>query len=392
MGLSAVTGHRLLLTGDLLRPQDEAFRPAQTDNIRWLHRLLRRPITRATGLEVEALAWGPPPASGVRVFDTPGLYAAAGASRDIEGWASLFAARSLPRDATERLAEPFLGVSAVIGFELAEVQKLLLGRMGIPWIDVSIHPYRFGPDLLFAFQTNHDGVLEALTAHHTEDVAFEPWADLLAAMSVKVHLHPPVEERVLVIGQTRIDRALIQDGRLRDLRDLAGPFHQAIGREERILFRPHPYNPEAFGLHETGLPLRRVRETLDNAYLLLAQDALKRVVAVSSSLVAEARFFGKEGIFLGTPPVRVASTRDRLARGLHASILDAWLSADFWRDLLAPLLPVTAKDGQRPTLPPNTLRSTLRQFWGWEELAFQLPVELAVTRMQDRARSGPAPR
>lgn len=375
---------RILLTGDLLRPGDEAFKPAQTGNILWLHRLLRRPIAAAAGVEVEALAWAPGAASGAQGFDTPGFYAAAGASPDIEGWIGLFDAEALPRAAAERLARPFENAAVVIGFELAEVQKRLLGQLGIPWIDLNIHPVRFGPDLLFAVQTNHADICAALAAHHAEDHVFEPWADLLAATAVKVPLHPPVEESVLVVGQTRVDRALIAGGRLLDLRDVAAAFHDAIGGEGRVLFKPHPYNPEGFGLHEIGLPLRRIREVQDNAYLLMAQDSVRRVVGVSSSLVAEARFFGKEGVFLGTPPFRIAPGRDALAPLMHASVVDAWLAADFWRDLLAPVLPVTAKDGRWPALGPNALRNSLRQFWGWDEIAFQLPFDLTRQRAEAR--------
>lgn len=376
---------RIVLTGDILRPQEEAFRPAQTGNILWLHRLLRRPIAAAAGMEVQALAWAPPDGAGALAFDTPGFYAEAGASADIEGWIALFDAREIARDAARLFAHAVEGAAAVIGFELAEVQKRLLTRLGMPWVDLNIHPLRFGPDLLFAVQTNHGAIAEALAPHHAEDHVFEPWADLLAATAVKVPPHPPVTESVLVVGQTRVDRALIAEGRLLDLASFLEGFHRAIGREGRVLFKPHPYNADGFGLHDIGLPLGRIREATDNAYLLMAQDSITRVIGVSSSLVEEARFFGKQGVFLGTPPFRLARRRDELAPGMHASVVDAWLSADFWRDLLAPVLPVTPPDGRRPALGPNALRQSLRQFWGWDEIAFQLPFDLAQQRAAARA-------
>lgn len=384
---------RIILTGDVLRPQEDAFRPAQTGNILWLHRLLRRAIGSAAGLEVEALAWAPPAGARATAFDTPSVYAEAGASADIEGWVGLFDAPSLPEAAAARLAAPLLDAAAVIGFELAEVQKRLLTRLGIPWIDLNIHPCRFGPDLLFAVQAAHPEVVAALAAHHAEDHVFEPWADLLAATAVKVPLFPPVTEEVLLVGQTRVDRALISGGRLLDLRDLAPAVHDAIGAG-RVLFKPHPYNPDGFGLHDIGLPLRRIRETTENAYMLMAQDGIARVVGVSSSLVEEARFFGKEGVFLGTPPFRIARSRAALGPGMHASVVEAWLSADFWRDVLAPLMPVTPKDGRRPSLGPNALRTSLRQFWGWDEIAFQLPFDLTRARatLRDAEMEARAPR
>lgn len=381
---------RIVITGDLLRPQDRLFKPSQNGNILWFHRLVRRALAAASGLPVQALVWDEaetaPPGPDVVGFDTAGFYAAAGAVPDVSGWVGLFDAMELPRDAAALLAAPFAGAAAVVGFELTELQKRLLTLAGVPWIDVNIHPYRFGPDVLFAIATDHPEILARLLPHHAEDHIFEPWADLLAATAVKMPPLLPVRESCLLVGQTKVDRALIAGGRLLDLSDFAAPLHAAIGEAGPVLFKPHPYNPDGFGLHQTGVRLSRIRETRENAYVLLAQDSIRRVVGVSSSVVAEARFFGKEAVFLGTPPMRVAPRRADLAPGRHASVVDAWLSADFWRDLLAPVLAVTARDGRRPVLPANALRTSLRQFWGWDEIVFQLPWDLAQNRAQDRAK------
>jgi hypothetical protein len=370
---------RILVVGDILRPQDEAFRASQNGNTQWLHRLLRRPLAAASGLEVATLLWG-----GTGGFDTPAFYALAGVSPDIEGWVGLYDAPDLPREAAAMLAAAFDNTACVIGFELPPLLKRILERLGVLWIDLNIHPYRFGPDVLFAIQTQDAEVLAALAAHHAPDSHFEPFADLVAATAVKLPPLLPVQESTLIIGQTRIDRALIRAGALVDLAHFAAPLHAAIGPRGRVLFKPHPYNPGGFGLHDIALPLARIREVSENIYVLLAQDSVRRVIGVSSSVVAEARLFGKEGIFLGTPPMRIAPDRAALAPGLHASVPQAWLWADFWRDLLAPLLAVTAQDGNRPILPPDALRGSLRQFWGHDELTHQLPWDLAAARDAER--------
>lgn len=375
---------RVLITGDLLRPQDEAFRPAQRDNIRWFHRLVRRPLAAATGLPVETVLWDHLGPAGGPGFDTPGFYAAAGATPDVEGWVSLFDAPELTAEAAGMMAAAYADAAVVVGFELAEVQKRLLTQARIPWIDVNIHPYRFGPDLLFAIATAEPEVMAGLRRHHADDLVFEPWADLMAATVSRIPPHRPIQEPCLVVGQTRVDRALIRDGRLLDLAHFGPALRQAVGEEGRVLFKAHPYNPDGFGIHHVGLPLARIREVTDNSYVLLGQDAVRRVIGVSSSLVAEARFFGKEGVFLGTPPFHIAPSRQALRLGQHASVVDAWAAADFWRDLLAPLLPVTAHDGHRPVLPPNALRASLRQFWGWDEIFLQLPWDIAAARAAAR--------
>lgn len=370
---------RILIAGDILRPQDEAFRSAQNGNTGWLHRLVRRPVAAASGLPVEPLLWG-----GVGGFDTPAFYALAGATPDIEGWVRLFDAQALSRDAAAMLAAAFQDAAAVIGFELPGLLKRLLDAMGIAWIDLNIHPYRFGPDVLFAITTHHPEVMSALAPHHTPDTWFEPFADIVAATAVKMPPALPVTERSLVVGQTRIDRALIRAGGLVNLVDFAAPLLSALEGQGRFLFKPHPYNADGFGLHGIGLPYARIREVTENAYVLLAQDSITRVIGVSSSVVAEAKFFGKQGVFLGTPPMQVAPFRASLLPGLHASVVDAWITADFWRDVLAPLVAVSARDGQRMALPPDTLRRALRQFWGHDELTHQLPWDLAAARAAER--------
>lgn len=370
---------RLLVTGDVLRPQDDAFRPAQTGNILWLHRRLSRSLAEACGLVAEPLVWGE------GGFDAAAFYEAAGTAPDIEGWVTLFDAPELPREAAAILVETYCNAGAVIGFELAEVQKRLLNIMNVPWIDLNIHPYRFGPDVLFAVQTNHQDVLDALRRHHVEDTRFHAWADHTMATAVKMPPIAPVEEACLVVGQTRIDRSLIAEGRLLDLRDFASPLHRLIGRTGRVLFKPHPYNADGFGIHDIGLPLRRIREAQENVYVLLSQPSLRQVIGVSSSVIAEARFFGKEGVFLGEPPFRIAPTRGTLALGMHASLLPSQLCADLWRDLLAPILPVTGRDGVQPLpLGDNALRNSLRQYWGYDEIAFQLLFDLAARRAEER--------
>lgn len=227
---------RILISGDLLRPQEEAFRPAQRDNIRWFHRLVRRPLAAATGLPVETVLWdhlGPG-------FDTPGFYAAAGATPDVEGWVSLFDAPALTAEAIGMMAAAYADAAVVVGFELAEIQKRLLTHLGIPWIDVNIHPYRFGPDLLFAIATAEPEVMAQLRRHHADDLVFEPWADLMAATVSRMPPHRPITEPCLVVGQTRVDRALIRDGRLLDLSHFGPALREAVGEEGRVLFKAHP--------------------------------------------------------------------------------------------------------------------------------------------------------
>jgi len=359
---------RIVVTGDVLRPGDAAFRPAQTENILWLHRLLRGQLAAATGVPVEAVAWG-------RGIDTSRLYGLWGAERSWRGWARLFDAGFAPQGVLD-LVERAYADSVVVGFELAESIKRLLSLLGIPFIDLGIHPVRFLHDVFFAVQTNDEAVFEAMLPDHAEDPTFLGPAGLLAATALKFRPELRPQGESLVVGQTRIDRSLIRGGRVVDLSDFAPALRAAVG-DGGVTFKPHPYANSDFGALSAGLSLPRLHLTYENIYALLASDGLRRVIGVSSSVLMEARYFGLEAVTLHESPFDIPARRADALPGQHLSIVEAWGDTDFWRRALAPLMPVTAPDGHRFARPPNALRTSLRNFWGFNELSTDFLTKLA---------------
>ncbi|MCQ4159693.1 hypothetical protein NON00_07110 [Roseomonas sp. GC11] len=362
------TVEHIVVTGDFLRPVDREFRPSQNENIRWLHRLLRGHVERASGLPVRHLAWG-------EGLDPLPFYEAFGAEFSAAGWASFFAAEAVPPEVLEALENRF-GRALVIGFELAEWCKAALSHLGIAFVDLSIHPVRFLPDVFFAAQTNDPEIFAALLPHHSDPDGFYGWADLLSATAVKFAPELKLESALLLVGQTRVDRSLVRGGELLDLSHFAPELQALQQRHRAFCFKPHPYGSGDFGLFTAGVPFRRVQMLKANAYAALAQDGLREVVGISSSLLVEAPYFGKSATFLHRSPFDLAGAPGMAREGQHLSLVDRVLDADFWRDILAPRLPVTAPDGRRFVLPPNTLRISLRNFWGFNELSSDFVVQL----------------
>lgn len=358
----------IIVTGDFLRPADRGFRPSQSENIRWLHRLLRGHLHRASGLPVHCVYWG-------KGIEASPFYEAFGAECSALGWASFFTTDSAPPEVLEALDARF-GASLVVGFELAEWCKAAFTCLGIPFIDLNIHPIRFLPDVFFAAQTNDPEIFAALVGYHSDPDGFYGWADLLSATAVKFAPNLQLDSSILLVGQTGIDRSLVRDGSVLDLTDFVPELTGLLLREKRLAFKPHPYNPADFGLFASGVPFRRVQIVKANAYALLAHDGLKEVIGVSSSLVAEAPYFDKQATFLFRSPFDLAGSRQRAATGQHLSLVDCCTDTDFWRDALGPRLAATAKDGSCFKLPPNSLRISLRNFWGFNELSTDFPVQL----------------
>lgn len=161
-----------------------------------------------------------------------------------------------------------------------------------------------------------------------------------------------------------------------DLSDF-GPELRALLGTGGVVFKPHPYANTDFGALSAGLSMRRLHVTRENVYALLASEEIRRVVGVSSSVLLEARYFGQEAHLLHESPFDIPARRGEAVPGQHLSILDAWGETDFWRRALAPLMPVTRPDGARFHRPPNALRTSLRNFWGFNELSTDFQVALA---------------
>ncbi|SHI90073.1 hypothetical protein SAMN02745194_01316 [Roseomonas rosea] len=366
---------RIVFSGDVLRPGDAAFRPAQTENILWFHRLVRGQAAAATRLPVEAVTWG-------RGIDTERLYDLWGAEKSWRGWARLFDAGFAPEGVVAALEQAF-GGAVVIGFELAESMKRILSLLGIPFLDFSVHPVRFLDDVFFAVQTNDAAVFEVMLPDHAEESAFLGPAGLLAASALKFRPNLRIRGESLLVGQTRIDRSLVRGGRVVDLSDFGPELRAAVG-EGGVVFKPHPYANSDFGALSAGLSLRRMQVSRENIYALMASEEIRRVVGVSSSVLLEARYFGQEAHMLHESPFDIPARRGEAVPGQHLSVLDAWGDTDFWRRVLAPLVPVTRPDGNRFRRPPNALRTSLRNFWGFNELSTDFQVALARPAIQAR--------
>jgi len=365
-----------VVTGDFLRPVEvegkahaslPEFRPSQTENILWFYRLFRRKLAEATGLPVEMLAWN----QGV---DTGLIYRMLDVEMSTSGWVKAFAATEFPVDLLY-FFEDLFDKALVVAFEMPESIKRLLTYLRVPFIDVNVHPIRFLPDVFFAVQTNSAGIFDLLKPYHTPSDTFYDWADLLSATAVQLPQPKIPAGGTLVIGQTNVDRSLIVDGSLRNLASYAAPLREAVGKSGPVLFKPHPYNKTSFGIFESGLPFDAIEWTRANIYSLMAHTELQKIVGISSSVLTEARYFGKEATVLAASPFSIPDTAREARPHCHFSIYDECFDVDFWRTILSAHIGTTALTGHKFRRPPNTLRTSLRNFWGFNEVSSDIAIQ-----------------
>ncbi len=99
---------------------------------------------------------------------------------------------------------------------------------------------------------------------------------------------------LLFVGQMPDDAALFADGRHRSPAEFVDTVaHLAAGRDS-VLIRPHPYATTLDHLAPLHAALGNAMYTGANTYALLLHPNVEMVVALSSSVLAEAELFGKQ--------------------------------------------------------------------------------------------------
>lgn len=136
---------RVVVTGDLLRPDGQRGPNSQTTNIMWLYNLLSTQLHEATGLPVVAIT------NQNAEFGFRSTYEMAAKSPGEESWAQLY--HIAPPDVRSNWARQFDG-SIVIAFELPPSLRAALTERGISFIDCMINPIRFMDDIFLGMRSS----------------------------------------------------------------------------------------------------------------------------------------------------------------------------------------------------------------------------------------------
>ncbi len=283
-------------------------------------------------------------------------------------WASLFTAlpHGVPVEAMllRRLHNRFC-----VGYELPPYLIHMLEQAGIPWIDIRLHPVRFMDDLMFAVRAGARETQAALGPISVAENEVIVTAGLREAMGQLISEATLPPNSLIVAGQRPMDSSQIMEGRFFDAIPHAKEIAAVCARYNAVLLKPHPLPDEAHSLLLIAAQQANVRGVLaDNLYRLLALPQVSAVLTVNSSIAYEAGYFGKAVHTLAPLPVRLSWRGTAVDPLAYASLDDQVLTPDFWRLVLAPLVPVTADDGVRLAPKPNRLRIALDSFWNYQQV------------------------
>lgn len=376
---------RILIASDFLMTKEKE----QFLNRRWMRDLLSRPIERATGLMPVTLASS---RSDAKLINRTDFFAASDIQVDLDETQFWFDASRIT-DASLELLAPFVSPNdLVIGYELSEQTRSVLDRMGVQWIDLWLHPVRFMDDVLFCFNAKSEGVRALLFERDVPAELMGLYADRIKVQTYKGWRRVEADvlpKSALFVGQMLNDKSVLCDGRMLSVLDFKDQFEQIAAEHSRVYYSRHPYMKQGDAkILKWISTLPNVALTNEASYRLLSSDRIRTVFSLSSSVVEEARFFGKNAFHLYRPVVRFGDPRDPMS---GASILHDFVSPRFWADILAPLLPT---DSRAPhvafTDPKDKIRDMLGFFWSYHDIDKTENMRRRLTDMTDILRPKPA--
>lgn len=358
---------RIAISGDVLRPYDHGGNAAkQNGNIRWLHTIVGWAIAEAVGAPVEPILGQP------EHFSLWDAYSRFDRECSVRSWAALYHAEPTPAF-LDYVQAIYGDADFVVLFEGNQLLLRSLDLLGIPFIDVVLHPVRFLEDVVLGFRSSDPDVQHRLTEFAIAEEMFFREAALLRGGLMKDTIGIPKDVRVVFFGQTADDKVLIHDGALVNLATAPLPYDtRRFQTFERAGFKPHPFNHDDFGIF-ARVPFHRVVPVEENFYRIVSSDQIAEIVSVTSSVSVEARYFGKRGTHLGRFPYEFWPGSQ--GGGAYVPLAHEYLHVAFWQRLFAGHLPGGAVP--RGFLGPSKIRLSLRSFWGFNEVTQRVAAGIA---------------
>ena len=351
---------RIVVTGDIFR-SNEIGNGSQDININWLHAALKPCLNLATSLPIEKELFSQQDASltkcGYQMLDEEiSLYS----------WAKLFKTQHFDREFLMSVWHSFRN-SIVVAFELPENLRFALDILNIPFVDIIIHPVRFLDDIIFGIRSNNREISQRLCQYVISDESILIQAGIvLASVSRLGRINIP-GRAALFAGQTTDDKVLIDNGSFYKVGDFLEQLSEVANTYDTLVIKAHPYSSDPFEATSISRLFENCIVVDNNFYFLMSHENIESVYSISSSTSIEAKYLGKQGYHLANYPFRFTEEFNdaEFKLGSFFTVDDAIFSADFWRNILDPILPTSALTGVRIPKKPNRIRTSLRSFWGF---------------------------
>lgn len=266
----------------------------------------------------------------------------------------------LNEDSLEMLKEYVDKYDLLIAYELSIETRNIFDKQKIKYIDLWLSPIRFYDDLMFDFYSNVPKVQNNLKKYKINEELFFIQSKKISNQFKYFRLNKELvleDNSFLLVGQLFEDRSVIKNGKALTLIDYKKRLKILSKSCNKIYFQKHPFMPlQDFKLYFDEFKDIKNIEYLENIniYELLSRTEIKKVIAISSSVLYEANFFGKDIEYLYKPVIE-----DK-----YITIYKEYFNTSFWiniLDLNEKILNIELLNYD------NFFRQKLDAFWGYKD-------------------------
>ncbi len=271
----------------------------------------------------------------------------------------------------------------VIGWGLTPAQQRCIDTCGASYLDIEIDPRRFTEHLHFCARTNDPAIEAALLARRVDEELFWNHASALKGRFARHGAGSLFDARLrvgLFFGQSLVDLSLVSGGRTMHPASVIAPLRELARGVDLLVVKPHPYEPALHDLAPIPRAIPNVAWTRENTYALLSAGNVHFAASLSSSVLAEARYFRK--------PAHALIRADRNAGELLPAACSGWIpvgadlgSKEFMAAVCGMEEESTAVDAVRSfaAWPSTAIDRAFLTRWGLDDQAAGLP---AVAELQ----------
>lgn len=350
---------RIIISADLTRVT-EKLQPFHDARIEKYFQLLNWQLSTATNLPVERLK------SNSEGWNTEKFYSFFGKKLTSNyDWVSVYDVKNIPEEAI-KFYQRFVNNSLVIYIEASQTIKRIHDALGVPYIDITVHPIRYLDDHLFGMASNDEKIRRIFSQEKEDPRRFAFEAGMICAQAAQSPLKIQPNS-LLVIGQTELDKSLIRGRKLVKFSDFQNKIKDLASRYDHVYFKPHPYRKNNNDLINALERITEVIQTNENIYKLLSSRDIKAVVGISSSSIYESRYFGKGRNFLAKV-LKFDFEGPQDDTDVYYSIGDKVFNPLFWSKVISELGVKCSFENYQPPHVPNRIRAALNDFWAQTDM------------------------
>ena len=201
----------------------------------------------------------------------------------------------------------------VFGVELGMDLRKILSEQNCTFLNLWIHSFKLFDDVLLMFNTNSKAIYENLEKYKVsyEKMRFNAnYYKIYMRENKFINDSSLMYNSVLFIGQTPIDQSVRKDSKYYNITDFKQKMAELSKQYKHIYYQEHPLLKSYSSLSKGYEIIQKINKYIDSTpyiskinfdistYALLASEKISKVVALSSSVLYEAQFFGKSTEYL----------------------------------------------------------------------------------------------